>query len=77
MIPPEPNDTLGRLAREFRGTKDEEKRKEIAERYAACVAGFIRHGDFFGEPWKEIPAMEDQLPDEYMPQEFFEFWKIR
>jgi hypothetical protein len=24
--------------------------------------------------WHEMPAPEDQLPDAWMPSEFFEFW---
>jgi len=27
--------------------------------------------------WKRIPTLEDQLPDEWMPEQFFRFWYLQ
>jgi hypothetical protein len=54
----------GRLAFIYRGTKDPEERRKIAEQYADAF-----REEFDPNDW---PAMEDQLPDEDMPQEFFD-----
>jgi hypothetical protein len=63
-------DFLGRLAMQFRGTRNEEIRREIANEYSRTVQRLIGTGR-----WDEMPAFEDQLPDEWMPAEFFEYWK--
>ncbi len=59
---------LGILAMRFRGTKDEEERKDIAKEYSRTVRKLIKSGK-----WNDIPALEDQLPDECMP-EFVKHW---
>lgn len=61
---------LGKLAMDFRGTDDEDKREMIAEDYANAVEYLIARGD-----WREIPPLEDQLPDEYMPESFNRYWQ--
>ena len=38
-------------------------------KYAKAVKKLIASGH-----WNEMPAPEDQLPDEFMPMEFFDFW---
>ena len=60
---------LGILAIEFRGTRDDAQRRAIAGQYADAVRRLINSGK-----WTEMPAPEDQLPDEYMPEEFLRFW---
>lgn len=62
---------LGILAMQFRGTCDEAKRAGIAGEYARVVARLIQSGK-----WDEIPAFEDQLPDEQMPLAFFQYWEL-
>jgi hypothetical protein len=69
-VPPEKR--LSLLAREFRGTRDERARAAIAGRYGETVTQLIN-----GKRWKRIPALEDQLPDEWMPAQFFEFWSLQ
>ena len=59
---------LGALAMRFRGTQDSVERKTIATEYAKTVKKLIKSGN-----WSEMPAPEDQLPDDVMPKEFFEF----
>jgi hypothetical protein len=65
-------DKLSVLAFAYRGTKNLEERREIAKIYAEQVELFIKSGT-----WDEIPAREDQLPDDDMPDSFFKYWKIR
>jgi len=67
-----PEKRLCILAREFRGTRDERKRASIAERYAEAVVQLIN-----SKKWKRIPTLEDQLPDEWMPEQFFTFWSLQ
>lgn len=62
---------LGLLAMRFRGSRDEAERAEIAEAYGRAVVELIESGK-----WKEMPAFEDMLPDERMPQAFYNFWSI-
>lgn len=62
-------ETLGVLAMKFRGIRDEEQRREIAKDYADTVERLMRSGH-----WHEMPAPEDQLPDDWMPQAFFDYW---
>jgi hypothetical protein len=54
------------LARDFRGTRDEKERAFIAESYAEAVEQLIK-----SDKWKRIPMLEDQLPDEWMPKQFW------
>ncbi len=67
-----PEKRLCVLAREFRGTRDERERAAIAGRYAEAVVQLIN-----SKKWKRIPALEDQLPDEWMPAQFFTFWSLQ
>ncbi len=53
----------------FRGTQDSGERKTIVLEYAKTVKRLIKSGN-----WNEMPPPEDQLPDDVMPKEFFEFW---
>lgn len=63
---------LGGLAMQFRGTRDNAQRQVIADDYARTVERLIQSGQ-----WDEIPAPEDQLPDRWMPQAFFDYWSQR
>jgi hypothetical protein len=67
-----PEKQLCILAREFRATRDEQERAAIAGKYAEAVTQLIN-----SKKWKRIPTLEDQLPDEWMPEQFFEFWSLR
>jgi hypothetical protein len=60
------------LAREFRGTRNEQEHASIAAKYAEAVVELIK-----SKKWKRIPTPEDQLPDEWMPDQFFGFWSLR
>ena len=60
---------LGILAMQFRGTTDDAKRGDIQVQYAQTVSELVGSGN-----WDEIPPLEDQLPDKFMPAEFFEKW---
>jgi hypothetical protein len=62
---------LGILAMRFRGTRDEAERALITAEYAKVVTRLIESGK-----WGEIPSLEDQLPDDRMPQAFFEYWAL-
>jgi hypothetical protein len=55
----------------FRGTRDESERDKAAAEYEHVVAQLIASGQ-----WEEMPAFEDMLPDERMPEAFFKFWSI-
>jgi hypothetical protein len=71
-IPPDvaqDEERLGGLAMSFRGTRREAERREIARDYAQTVERLIRSGR-----WEEMPPPEDQLPDDWMPPAFFEYW---
>jgi hypothetical protein len=60
---------LGALAMRFRGTRNEDERRSIADEYARTVDRLIASGQ-----WEEAPSFEDQLPDEWMPKAFEDFW---
>jgi hypothetical protein len=66
-----PEEMLGILAAKFRGTRDEAKRDAIAEDYSRAVTQLIKSGK-----WRRIPPLEDQLPDERLPEAFFQHWDI-
>jgi hypothetical protein len=66
-----PEQRLGLLAMQFRGTKDEKERTKIATEYAKVVTRLIESGK-----WGEIPPPEDLLPDEQMPLAFFQHWAL-
>lgn len=60
---------LGELAMRFRGTRDDLERQSIAADYANTVERLIHSG-----AWDDMPPPEDQLPDDFMPKEFFDYW---
>ena len=60
---------LGELAMKFRGIRHQDERATIADDYSQTVERLIRSGI-----WCEMPAPEDQLPDDWMPKSFFEYW---
>jgi hypothetical protein len=60
---------LGVLAMKFRGTRRDAERRDIATDYSQTVERLIRSGG-----WNEMPALEDQLPDDWMPKAFFDYW---
>jgi hypothetical protein len=60
---------LGVLAVRFRGTRRDAERRDIARDYSQTVERLIRSGS-----WHEMPAPEDQLPDDWMPKAFFDYW---
>jgi hypothetical protein len=62
---------LSILAMQFRGTRDEAKRITIARAYALAVDELVA-----SKKWQQIPPLEDQLPDEWMPEAFFEHWSL-
>jgi hypothetical protein len=62
-------DRLSILASRFRSNRDDEVRRLVAEEYAGVVDRLIQSGD-----WDECPSPEDQLPDEFMPKAFDDFW---
>ena len=66
-----PAKQLGILAMQFRGTRDQVERTSIAQAYSQAVAELIRTNK-----WVKIPPLEDQLPDEWMPEAFFEYWSL-
>ncbi len=63
---------LGGLAMRFRGTRREADRLDIAKAYSETVERLIRSGR-----WHDMPPPEDQLPDDWMPPVFFEYWSRR
>lgn len=60
---------LGGLAMQFRSTRREEERRDIAKDYGETVERLIHSGR-----WHEMPPPEDQLPNDWMPQTFFAYW---
>jgi len=62
---------LGHLAMQFRGTRDDSERDEVAAAYGHVVDQLIASGK-----WERMPGFEDMLPDERMPEAFFKFWAI-
>jgi len=71
-IPPsvaQDEERLGGLAMRFRGARREAERRDIAEDYSQTVERLIHSGR-----WHEMPPPEDQLPDDWMPPAFFEYW---
>jgi hypothetical protein len=60
---------LGQLAMSFRGTRRDDERRAIADEYTQAVERLIHSGN-----WREVPAFEDQLPDDWMPQAFYNYW---
>jgi hypothetical protein len=66
-----PDKLLGVLAMQFRGTRDDTARMGIAKSYSVAIDQLIESGK-----WREIPPLEDQLPDEWMPLAFFAYWSL-
>lgn len=62
---------LGLLAMRFRSMRDESGRGKVAAQYARVVDILFVSGK-----WKEMPAFEDMLPDEWKPEAFFKFWSL-
>jgi hypothetical protein len=62
-------EALGRLAMQFRGTRNEAERQAIARDYAEAVDRLIQSGN-----WQHMPSPEDQLPDDWMPAAFLAYW---
>src|SRR5258708_26983997 len=62
---------LGLLAMRFRSTRDESERDKVAAAYEHVVDKLIA-----SRKWEEMPSFEDMLPDELMPEAFFNFWSI-
>jgi hypothetical protein len=62
---------LGLLAMRFRSTTDVSERDKVVAAYEHVVSQLIESGK-----WEEIPSFEDMLPDERMPEAFFNFWSI-
>jgi hypothetical protein len=60
---------LGGLALKFRGTRRDAERIEIAKDYSETVDRLIHNGS-----WQNMPPPEDQLPDDWMPTAFSEYW---
>lgn len=60
---------LGQLAMSFRGTRRDDERRAIANEYSQAIERLIQSGN-----WQEVPSLEDQLPDEWMPQAFYDYW---
>jgi hypothetical protein len=74
-VPPDvaqDEERLGGLAMRFRGTRRDAELREIAEDYSRMAGRLIDSGG-----WHEMPPPEDQLPDEWMPPAFFEYWSRR
>lgn len=60
---------LGELAMRFRGTRCLSERQAIARDYSATVDRLIQSGN-----WREMPPPEDQLPDDWLPEAFSNYW---
>ncbi len=60
---------LGGLAMRFRATRLDAERQDIVKDYSQTVDRLIHSGK-----WHEMPPLEDQLPDDWMPPAFFEYW---
>ena len=59
------------LAMQFRSTRDQTTRTEIAKAYSRAINRLIKSGK-----WRDIPPLEDQLPDDWMPAAFFDYWSL-
>jgi len=65
----EDEERLGELAMKFCGTRRETERRDVAKDYSQTVERLIHCGR-----WHDMPPPEDQLPDDWMPPAFFEYW---
>lgn len=66
------NITLGHLAMKFRGTRSIIERLAISDDYAKEVNRLIEGGS-----WTEIPGPEDELPEFWMPTEYYDHWGLQ
>jgi len=64
--------SLGILAIKFRATRPDTERQSIARDYSQAVERLMNSGC-----WQEMPAFDDQLPDDWMPRAFFDYWLRR
>jgi hypothetical protein len=71
-IPIKDEERLGASAMQFRGTRRDSERQDIAREYTRTAHRLIQGGH-----WYEMPAPEDRLPDDWMPREFFDYWLRR
>ena len=62
-------ENLGLLAMKFRRTRIDAERQNIAKEYSQAVERLVNSGC-----WQEMPAFEDQLPNDWMPKSFFDYW---
>ena len=60
---------LSCLAMQFRSTRNPEEQLQLAREYERTVTSLIET-----RIWRNVPPPEDQLPDDWMPQQFFEYW---
>lgn len=60
---------LAQLAMNFRGTRQDDQLRAIANDYALTVERLIESRN-----WHDVPSFEDQLPDEWMPKTFYDYW---
>ena len=67
-----PEKLLSVLAMKFRGATDDSDRISIAQEYSDVVEQLVA-----AKKWRLIPPLEDQLPDEWMPEQFFKHWSLR
>lgn len=65
-------DMLGLLAMKFRGSHNINEKNEAVRDYEQAVNRLVNSGK-----WKEMPALEDMLPHNLMPQIFFQYWGLR
>lgn len=63
-------ETLGRLADRFRHAKSKREKTAIAKVYAMAVKDLIIEGG-----WTDVPTPADELPAEYMPPEYADYWE--
>lgn len=68
-IIPTDEERLSQLAMCFRSTRQDGERRKIATEYAEVVERLIKSGR-----WNEMPPLDDQLPDDWMSANFFDFW---
>jgi hypothetical protein len=63
---------LSTLAETFRNTKDNKTKQEIADLYQKKVNLLIET-----TKWDKMPPLENQLPQNWMPFEFYDYWENR
>jgi len=60
---------FAQLVSQFHHARSDEERRLIANEYACLVFQLIESGS-----WDQAPSWENWLPDEWMPQAFFDYW---